>query len=272
MNFIFFIPDELRAESVGCYGHPFVETPNMDRMATEGVRFDQCFVQHTVCTPSRCSFMTGWYPHVRGHRSLWHLLQPDEPNLLKYLKQAGYHVYWNGRHNDLLSADSFADSVSEYHASGKGQFGDNFHPEGSPLRHSFLFSPFEGAVEDYGDMAKVLHAIEFLKSKPQEPFAIFLPLISPHPPYSAPKKWHDMYSTDQIPDLRPAELDNKPGHFETIRKSRRMDEYTDAEFKQVQATYLGMVSCMDNVLGQLLDALDETGYSEDTTTFFFSDH
>ncbi|MEZ4830703.1 MAG: sulfatase-like hydrolase/transferase [Caldilineaceae bacterium] len=90
------------AESVGCYGHPLVQTPNMDALAAEGVRFDQCHVQHSVCTPSRCSMMTGWYPHVRGHRTLWHMLRPDEPNLLRYLKQKGYTVHWYGK-NDLLA-------------------------------------------------------------------------------------------------------------------------------------------------------------------------
>jgi len=90
MNIIFFNPDELRAESVGCYGHPNAPTPRLDRLAAEGTRFDQCHAQHPVCSPSRCSFMTGWYPHVRGHRTLWHLLRPDEPTLLKYLKEAGY--------------------------------------------------------------------------------------------------------------------------------------------------------------------------------------
>ncbi|MBX2996873.1 MAG: sulfatase-like hydrolase/transferase [Caldilineaceae bacterium] len=92
MNFIFFMPDELRAESVGCYGHPLAQTPNMDALAAEGVRFDQCHVQHSVCTPSRCSMMTGWYPHVRGHRTLWHMLRPDEPNLLRYLKGKGIYA------------------------------------------------------------------------------------------------------------------------------------------------------------------------------------
>ncbi|MCB0187379.1 MAG: sulfatase-like hydrolase/transferase, partial [Caldilineaceae bacterium] len=75
MNFIIFQPDELRAESVGCYGHPLAPTPNIDALAAQGTRFDQCHVQHSVCTPSRCSMMTGWYPHVRGHRTLWHLLR-----------------------------------------------------------------------------------------------------------------------------------------------------------------------------------------------------
>src|SRR5690554_5848771 len=109
MNFILFNPDEMRAEGVGCYGHPLVPTPNIDRLAAQGTRFDQCHVQHTVCTPSRCSFATGWYPHVRGHRSLWHMLRPDEPNLYKYLKQAGYDVRWWGK-NDTLAQESFASS------------------------------------------------------------------------------------------------------------------------------------------------------------------
>jgi arylsulfatase A-like enzyme len=72
-NFIIINPDEWRADYAGCYGHPVVQTPNLDRLAAEGTRFENAFVQHTVCSPSRCSFMTGWYPHVRGHRSLWQI-------------------------------------------------------------------------------------------------------------------------------------------------------------------------------------------------------
>jgi len=92
LNFVLFNPDEWRADCAGCYGDTVVQTPNLDALAAQGTRFDQCHVQHTVCTPSRTSFMTGWYPHVRGHRTLWHLLRPDEPNLLRYLTQAGYDV------------------------------------------------------------------------------------------------------------------------------------------------------------------------------------
>ena len=59
LNFIFFQPDEMRAESLACYGHPVIKTPNYDRLAAEGVRFDQCHVQNAQCTPSRVSMMTG---------------------------------------------------------------------------------------------------------------------------------------------------------------------------------------------------------------------
>jgi choline-sulfatase len=58
-NFVLFNPDEWRADCAGCYGHPVVETPNLDRLAAEGVRFDQCHTQHPVCSPSRAAFMTG---------------------------------------------------------------------------------------------------------------------------------------------------------------------------------------------------------------------
>ena len=76
LNFIFFQPDEMRAESLACYGHPLIKTPNYDRLAAEGVRFDQCHVQNAQCTPSRVSMMTGLYPHCAGHRSMWHLIRP----------------------------------------------------------------------------------------------------------------------------------------------------------------------------------------------------
>ena len=86
VNYIFF-PYEMRADSLSCYRNPVVKMPNYDRLASEGVRFDKCFVQHTVCSPSRCSLMTSWYPHVRGHRTLWNLLCKNEPSLFRYSKE-----------------------------------------------------------------------------------------------------------------------------------------------------------------------------------------
>ena len=94
MNFVIFMPDEMRWESAGCYGHPLIETANLDRLADEGTRFDACYAQHPVCGPSRCSMLTGWYPHVSGHRTLWHLLRPHEPKLFRDLTAAGYEVSW----------------------------------------------------------------------------------------------------------------------------------------------------------------------------------
>jgi len=88
-HIIIFNPDQWRGDVLGHMDNPAAATPNLDRFAQdEGVSFSRAFCQNTVCTPSRCSFMTGWYPHVRGHRTMHHMLHPEhgEPNLLKILK------------------------------------------------------------------------------------------------------------------------------------------------------------------------------------------
>lgn len=271
MNFIFFMPDELRAESVGCYGHPLAPTPNLDRLAAQGTRFDQCHVQHPVCTPSRCSLMTGWYPHVRGHRTLWHLLRPDEPNLLRSLKQSGYTIHWYGK-NDLLAPGSFAESVDVVAHPGKGMFGPIPYSFDDPRYYSFLAEPYNGPLAEHGDYACVQAGIDFLRSRPQEPFALYLPLVYPHCPYSAPQPWHDLIDPDELPPLRPPGLPNRPDFHKLIRQTRRLTEVDERHLRKIQAVYLGMTGFVDELLGQLLNTLEETGLAGDTTVFAFSDH
>lgn len=271
MNFIFMIPDELRAESIGCYGHPNVKTPNIDAFAAQGTLFNQCHVQNTVCTPSRCSFMTGWYPHVRGHRTLWHLLRPDEPNLLRYLKQTGYDVRWYGK-NDLLSQDSFADSVTTAVSHGSRAFNFPWLSPEDPRSQSFLAGPYSAPLSEHTDYANVMAAVEYLQNKPQQPFMIYLPLLFPHPPYGAPEPWHTQVDPEDIPDLRPTNLINRPTYFNEIRRSRNLEKLGEGDFRQINAVYLGMTGFMDYLFGLLLDALAESGVEDETAVFFFSDH
>ncbi len=263
----------MRGESVGCYGHPLVRTPHMDRLAGEGVRFAQAHTQHTVCTPSRCSFMTGWYPHVAGHRTLWHMLRAHEPNLLKYLKQAGYEIAWFGR-NDLLAEASFADSVdvlADPRPTAEAKIDRLFDPE-HPGYQSFLYGPTEGTIDAHRDMARVRAGIEFLKRPHDKPFVLYLPLGLPHCPYSVPQPYYDMYDPDKLPPLRPAATHGQPDFHELIRRYRRLDELDEGVFRKINAVYLGMISCVDEMLGRLLAALEEAGLADDTTVLVFSDH
>lgn len=273
MNFVIFMPDEMRAESAGCYGHPQVRTPNLDAFAEEGTSFTQCYAQHPVCSPSRCSLMTGWYPHVAGHRTLWHLLRPHEPNTLKYFRQAGCDVRWWGK-NDLLAVDSFPDSVtSADFPPSKGQHGPLVR-EGADDPHwdSFLAGAFPGGPWDTGDGACVKAAIDYLRAGPTEPFVIYLPLTYPHPAYSAPEPFHSMYSPDDVPDLRPPGLEGKPAFHELIRETRKLGGLDEGELRRIAAVYFGMITYSDWLFGEFLRALEETGHAGDTTVFFTADH
>lgn len=271
MNFIYFNPDQMRADFLASYGHPSVKTPNIDRLADEGVRFDQCYVQHTVCSPSRCSFMTGWYPHVRGKRTLWNLLQPDEPNTLKYLKSGGYETHWIGK-NDLLAQESFDDSVTELHFVPRGPSGDrNIFDRDSPDYWSFLYGPLDAHNTDWNIIQK---AIEFLKSrKPGDPpFMLYLPVSYPHCPFTCPQPWYDMYDETSHTPMRPVASTGKPVFHRLLREYRGLDRMEESTFTKIRSVYMGMISYVDKMLGELMDALDETGLVDSTSLFFFSDH
>jgi len=91
-NVLFIICDSMRADALRLNGNPTCQTPNINSLAADGFNFSRCFAQNPVCAPSRASIMTGWYPHVRGHRTFTYHIQPDEENMLKYFKRDGYLV------------------------------------------------------------------------------------------------------------------------------------------------------------------------------------
>ncbi|MCZ9341173.1 sulfatase-like hydrolase/transferase, partial [Streptomyces sp. TRM76130] len=79
-NFLVVVADQLRADALGAFGNALARTPHLDRLAEEGAAFTNAFAQHPVCSPSRASFLSGWYPHTAGHRSFGTPLRADEPN------------------------------------------------------------------------------------------------------------------------------------------------------------------------------------------------
>jgi arylsulfatase A-like enzyme len=272
-NLILYMADELRAESIACYGHPLVKTPNIDRLASQGVRFEQCHAQNPVCGPSRCSFATGWPVHVRGHRSLYYFLRPDEPNLFRYLRGAGYDVYWFGK-NDMLAADSFPSSVTRAESkrpSGPVMGGANPYPQDDPHFYSFLREKIADR-RNTGDYANVRAAVEILRRPADRPFCIFLPLLYPHPPYAAPEDFHNMYRPADLPPLRPVGLPRQPRFHVELRRKMRLDHLHEADFREVQAVHLGMVSYTDWLLGELMEAVEATNHASDTALFFLADH
>ncbi len=273
-NIVIFMPDEQRWDAVGYAGNDVIQTPNMDRLAAEGTPFSNCYVTHTVCTPSRISMFTGWYPHVSGHRTLWYMLRDHEPNALRYLKEAGYHVEWWGK-NDLLAPDSMPSSVS--HGGGieidREKMIGNPWPVDHPWRRTFYYG--ERPAENSNDMDRqwIDGAIEFLNSNPPEPFCLYLPLIFPHPPYWVEEPYFSMYDRDKVSTPLPVnDHKGKPKYYSEINKSYGLDKLSEEQLREIVAVYYGMITRLDDQLGDLREALERNGVAERTATMFFSDH
>ncbi|HEV2498115.1 MAG TPA: sulfatase-like hydrolase/transferase [Terriglobia bacterium] len=275
-NIILFMPDELRADALSCFGNPICRTPNFDKLASEGTKFSNCYVQFPVCGASRCSLLTGWPTSVRGHRSLYYFLRPEEPNLFRYLRQNGYDVFWYGK-NDALAAQSFYQSVTEWNDEfspppSAREFSRNPWTIGDPHYYSFLFTKGgdQRGTLDYQHLQAGIRILE--REHLDRPFCLFLPLTSPHPPYAGPAEFHDLYDPAKLPRLRPIGLPNKPNFYEGIRKAYHIDSLPESTFRKIRAVYLGMVSYTDWLLGELLEAVDRTQHTNDTAVFVLSDH
>ena len=273
-NIILFMPDEMRADSLACYGNPVCKTPNFDRLARGGTRFSNCHVQFPVCGASRCSLLTGWPTSVRGHRSLYYFLRPDEPNLFRYLRRAGYDVFWFGK-NDALAAECFHDSVTEWAQSGgfagAGQM-RSVSRDLTPGSNSMLFAA-GGDRRSTPDYQMLQRAIGILERKEMaRPFCIFLPLLEPHPPYTVPEDFYNLYSPSEVPRLVPPGLPKKPSHHAGIREFYNLSTVDDATLRKIRAVYYGQVSYSDWLFGELMSAIERTGRASDTALFLLSDH
>lgn len=265
MNYVLFFPDELRAETLSCYGNNTIQTPNFDRLADEGVLFEQCHVQNPVCTPSRCSLFTGQYVHVNGHRTLWNLLQPHEHNLLRYMKEAGYEVRVYGK-NDLLSPEAAAISTDIFEKRGSQTA---FPSPLSETGNDFLFAETPGSATAPGDYQNLKAGMDFIRNrKPDDkPFFLFLPLTLPHCPYTVPAPYYSMYQDSEV-SLRPQGT-GKPSFHERIREYR---DLKNSDMAAVQRIYRGMTSYTDMLLGELMDCINACGIEDDTMLIASADH
>ena len=135
-NIVCFVADQMRSDALHIHHNEASITPNLDHIIDEGVSFENAYCQNPVCVPSRCSFLTGLYPHTLGHRTMHFLQNEDEPNILKEMKKNGYEVIWIGR-NDVIPADRLkTDYCDEYY--------DGIHKEN--MRDQF--------VDAFGSMKK----------------------------------------------------------------------------------------------------------------------
>jgi len=276
-NFVFFIPDQLRADAVGAFGSPIVQTPHLDAFAETATRLTNAFTQHSVCSPSRVSFLTGLYPHTRGRRTLTDLIRTDEPNLLRYLKDDGYYVTHIGLRGDTFAPGATELSVTDYgfvvdpNVSTFGRFSGGGMGTAMPrtFYHGCIDEP-EGTIDN--DEAMTRSAEVWLAEAPDQPWALYMPLFAPHCPFAVTEPWYSMYDRADMPARAQHEFGHEPAYIQHIRESWGLDDVSDEQWREIQAVYFGMISRMDAQFGRLVSALEANGLRENTVILFFADH
>ena len=278
-NVLIFMVDQQRFDALGAFGNSVVQTPHIDALAARGVRFDEAWSQHSVCGPSRASFMTGWYPHVAGHRTLTHLLSHDEPNLLRLLRDGGYRTAIAGNRGDV-----FAPGVTEastdmcgFIVQPAGGFVEGLtlaYPEGHRMHSAFYFGKQGDDPRLDIDEAAVQTAQAWIESDHGgQPWAMWVPLINPHPPFMVEEPWFSLHDRADVPlPLPESAARGKAGFMTEMRRRYGWAELDEADYREIVATYYGMISRTDDQLGRLVAALDRTSQLDNTLVIYLSDH
>jgi len=268
-NFVFILVDDLGWTDLGVYGSSFYETPNVDRLAAEGVRFTSAYAAGPVCSPTRGSILTGRYPArtdttdwFGGQRAGKLLPAPylehlplEEVTIAERLRDAGYTTGFFGK----------------WHLGGEG-----YHPEDqgfdlnaggywAGMPQAGYFSPYENPKLADGPDGEHLTArladesIRFMRERDGEPFLLYLSFYTVHTPLQAPEDLVSKYEQKWAATDFEGEIFGE----EPPRRVRLVQQH---------AAYSGMVESMDTAVGRVLDAIEDLGIAGDTVVFFMSDN
>lgn len=298
-NIVFFVADQMRCDSLHHMGNEASITPNLDSILEEGISFENAYCQNPVCVPSRCSFLTGLYPHTTGHRTMHYLQRhEDEPNILKEMKNNGYEVIWVGR-NDVIPGDKVKSIYCDEYYDGisfenkKDIISDQFSKMTSSekskditeedMKNDNFYSFYIGKLKDsegYGkqDWNCIQSAIDYIERKGQsddgKPFFLYCTITFPHPPYGCEDPWYSMIDRDILPQRRPniSTLKDRASMLYGIESKQNLQNWSEERFNELRATYLAMVSRFDHQFGMICDKLKENHLYDDTNIFVYSDH
>lgn len=286
-NVLFIAIDDL-ANSLGCYGHPLVKSPNIDRLAKRGVRFDRAYCQIPLCNPSRASVLTGMRPDALGVYDLdrhFRAQVPDVITLPQLFRQHGWFTARVGKlyHYDVpkgIGTDGLDDKPSwDLVVNPKGRDVSeeakiiNPTPE-KPISAALSWLSAEGTDEEQTDGMIATEAIRLLEQRRDKPFFLGVGFFRPHTPFVAPKKYFELYPLAQIQlPKAPANdrADIPPAAFahNCLLPNYGLPEQTCREALQA---YYASVSFVDAQVGRLLDALERLKLMDNTIIVLWSDH
>lgn len=306
-NFLIIMSDEHGACFSSAYGHPFIQTPSMDRLAEEGVTFEAAYCNAPLCVPSRICFMTGQYNfHCKG----WDNAIPIPSDAMTWpylLRSLGYDVVLSGKmhlvgqdhlhgfsrqlardiHSEMahpiyLWKDGIPKATKPWpgvYETGSGVPGHEGRkmvvPKSLESRQSQPTGPGRTLEIDVDDEAEEA-AIAYLKDpdRKKRPFALCVGFIAPHFPFVVPEPYFSRYYPEKadLPDCPDEHLDNLPPAAQRLRTAFGFWGHTEEQIRRARAAYYGLVSYLDDKISRLLDALDSSGLAENTMVIHTSDH
>ena len=229
---VLLIVSEDNGPELGCYGDPYARTPNLDRLASEGVRFERAFVPYSVCSPSRAAFLTGLYPHQNGQIGLathkFAMYDENTSNVVTLLKSIGYHT----------------GMIGKLHVNPESAFPLDFHEiRGANFNR-------KQTVVDYAESAS-----RFFKEAGDKPFFLSVNFPDAHLPFlrRANGRPAKPLSADDVMPMSWAGVDSE-------------------RIRQQVANYYNCLARLDDGVGLLLDRLEQAGHADRTIVFYFGDH
>ncbi len=295
---MFIMTDQMRYDAMGHTGG-WTKTPNLDRIATEGISFSNCVTTSPVCMPARITMATGLYPHNTG---IWdncrYTLPIDTPTWMQVVRDSGYrtaligktHLYdhcsdWDLRDASRLNAYGMQDvneiggprasahvqshMTEEWNTKGiwrdyQDDYSERFRNKPHTVRPSAL------PLDDYADIYVGRKAEEYLKNyNREEPWFCWVSFGGPHEPWDTPEPYASMYNPADMPQPIPATNEE----FD----SQKMSQMTSPEFDindiaEMRANYAGNVTLIDEQIGRLINVLEKRGELDNTVIIFTSDH
>jgi uncharacterized sulfatase len=285
LNVLFVVSDDL-CNRLACYGDPKVRSPNIDRLARKGVRFDRAYCQFPLCNPSRASFLTGLRPDTTGvYENQTHFRKnlPDVVTLPQSFQRAGYFVARVGKlyHYGVpvqIGTSGLDDDASWNRAiNPRGRDKDDepkiFSLEAGQFGGTLSWLAADGTDAEQTDGIGATQAIRLLEQIKDRPFFLAVGFYRPHTPYVAPRKYFDVYPISEI-SLPEAPADTRKrapaAAFGSAKKEQ--DAMTDDQRREAIHAYLASITFMDAQLGRVLDALDRLQLADRTVVVFMSDH
>jgi len=277
MNLLFIVVDDLN-NTLGCYGHPVVQTPHIDRLAASGIQFNHAYCNFAVCNPSRSSFLTGMTPEtttIQDNRVSLQSVIGDWVTMPALFKKNGYYTMSLGKifhgnrpeHNDMEAWDE----IYGFGATEIGKQGEGRNMTGGVLKWC-RWRAAEGDDEDQADGLMAKKAVEFIKAEHDQPFFLAVGFHKPHDPFVAPKKYFDLYPLENC-DPPPLPEGWEPPYKHTLPgQTAQFNKFTEQEKREFLRSYYACCSFLDVQVGKVLTALEESGQLDNTMIVFFGDH